>query len=125
MATSDYFELSKENPFKLFEFGSADFKLNIISVTLMVDTKIEWQRLISKLQIRVQIFGQDFEYSCFIHLNNDSYRKLPLFEINKLIDKKVFENDIHTETLSNVNVKIEIIEVNTINESFALGFNYT
>jgi len=122
IASSDFFELNKENPFKQFEFSSADFKLNILSVKLLVDSHVEWQRLLSKFQIRVYVLCQDLEYSGPIHLFIDSNNIEPLFLVNKLINKHVFESSIQLDSLSNIIVKIELIENQTIVEPFALRF---
>lgn len=120
MASSAYFELSNEKPFKQFEFSSADFKLNIESVQLIVDSQIYWQRLLSKFEIWVHVLGQNLTYSSLIHLINDSYKKQPIFLINKSIDNKVFESDIPFDSLGKLIVKIELRETQTIDESFAL-----
>ncbi|WP_439505765.1 hypothetical protein [Sediminibacterium sp.] len=122
IASSNFFELSKEKPFKQFEFSSADFRLNIESVKLMVDSHVEWQRLLSKFEVWVHVLGQDFTYSCLIHLINDPYKNQPLFLINKLVDKHVFERGIPLDSLSNIFVKIELRENQTIVEPFALRF---
>lgn len=120
--SSDFFELGKENPFKQFEFSSADFKLNIVSVKLLVDSHVEWQRILSKFQIRVYVLCQDLEYSGTIHLFIDPNNIEPLFLVNKLIDKNVFERGIPLDSLSNIIVKIELRENQTIVEPFALCF---
>jgi hypothetical protein len=120
IASSDFFELSKEKPFKQFEFSSADFKLNIVSVKLLVDSHVEWQCLLSKFQIWVYVLCQDLEYSGPIHLFIDPNNIEPLFLVNKLIDKHVFERGISLDSLSNIIVKIELIENQEIIEPFAL-----
>jgi hypothetical protein len=125
IASSDFFELNKENPFKQFEFNSADFKLNIVSVKLLVDSHVEWQRLLSKFQIRVYVLCQDLEYSGPIHLFIDPNNIEPLFLVNMLIDKNVFESGIPLVSLNNVIVKIELREKLTIDEPFALRFNFS
>jgi hypothetical protein len=122
IASSDFFELSKEKPFKQFEFSSADFKLNIVSVKLLVDSHVEWQRLLSKFQIWVYVLCQDLEYSGPIHLFIDPNNIEPLFLVNKLIDKHVFESGIPLDSLNNIIVKIELRENQTIVEPFALRF---
>jgi hypothetical protein len=120
IASSDFFELNNENPFKQFEFTSADFKLNIVSVKLLVDSHVEWQRLLSKFQIWVYVLCQDLEYSGPIHLFIDPNNIEPLFLVNKLIDKHVFESGISLDSLSKIIVKIELRENQTIIEPFAL-----
>jgi hypothetical protein len=120
IASSDFFALSKEKPFKQFEFSSADFKLNIVSVKLLVDSHVEWQCLLSKFQIWVYVLCQDLEYSGPIHLFIDPNNIEPLFLVNKLIDKNVFERGISLDSLNNIIVKIELIENQEIIEPFAL-----
>jgi len=120
IASSDFFALSKEKPFKQFEFSSADFKLNIVSVKLLVDSHVEWQCLLSKFQIWVYVLCQDLEYSGPIHLFIDPNNIEPLFLINKLVDRHVFESDISLDSLSKIIVKIELIENQEIIEPFTL-----
>lgn len=122
LTSSEFFELNREYPFKQFEFCSADFKLNILSVKLLVDSQIEWQRLLSKFQIRVYVLCRDLEYSGPIHLFIDPNNIEPLFLVNKLIDKNVFERGIPLDSLSNIFVKIELRENQTIDEPFTLRF---
>lgn len=86
MASSAIFELNKEKPFKQSEFSSADFELNILSFNLIVDSQIDWQRLLSKFKIGVHVFSQDLEYSGPINLFIDPNNIEPLFLVNKLID---------------------------------------
>ena len=120
IASSDFFALSKEKPFKQFEFSSADFKLNIVSVKLLVDSHVEWQCLLSKFQLWVYVLCQDLEYSGPIHLFIDPNNIEPLFLVNKLIDKNVFERGISLDSLNNIIVKIELIENQEIIEPFTL-----
>jgi hypothetical protein len=120
IASSDFFELNNENPFKQFEFTSADFKLNIVSVQLMVDSQIDWQLLLSKFEVWVYVLCQDLAYSVPIHLFIDPNNIEPLFLINKLVDRHVFESDISLDSLSKIIVKIELIENQEIIEPFTL-----
>lgn len=120
IASSDFFELNNENPFKQFEFTSADFKLNIVSVQLMVDSQIDWQLLLSKFEVWVYVLFQDLAYSVPIHLFIDPNNIEPLFLINKLVDRHVFESDISLDSLSKIIVKIELIENQEIIEPFTL-----
>jgi hypothetical protein len=122
IASSDFFELNNENPFKQFEFTSADFKLNIVSVQLMVDSQIDWQLLLSKFEVWVYVLCQDLAYSVPIHLFIDPNNIEPLFLVNMFIDKHVFERGIPLDSLSNIIVKIELRENQTIVEPFTLRF---
>ncbi len=117
---SEEFELSKKKPSKLFEFCSSEFKLNIFSVKLLVDSHIDLQRLLSKFQLSIRVISKDLEYCGIIQLFYDSVNIQPLFQTNKFIDKQVFESVSHLDSLSNVIAKIELVEKERIYESFAL-----
>jgi hypothetical protein len=65
---------------------------------------------------------QDLAYSVPIHLFIDPNNIEPLFLVNKLVDKHVFERGISLDSLSNIIVKIELRENQTIVEPFALRF---
>jgi len=117
---SEEFELSKKKPSKLFQFCSSEFKLNIISVKLLVDSHINWLRLLSKFQLSIRVISKDLEYFGMIQLFYDSANIQPLFQSNKYIDRQVFESGAHLDSFSNVLVKIELVEKESINESLAL-----
>ena len=87
-----------------------------------MDSHVEWQRILSKFQLRVYVLCQDLEYSGTINLFIDQNKIGPLFLVNKLIDKHVFESGIPLDSLSKIIVKIELIENQTIVEPFALRF---
>lgn len=120
----DGFELNTKNPFKQFEFGIDDFKLEIVSVALIAPVEVNWQQLLTKFEIMVHVIaGEVFQYSGPIHLFTDPYSNQPFFELNKVIDKKVFDCDTDLSAVNKVVVKIELIQFQDIIEPFVLNFN--
>ena len=124
MDAVDKFELSTKSPFKQFEFSIDDFKLEIVSVALIVSAEVNWQQLLTKFGILVHVMaGEVFQYSCPIHLFTNPYSKLPFFELHKVIDKQIFDCDTQLSAVSKVVVKIELIQFQHIIEPFVLNFN--
>ena len=124
MDAVDKFELSKKSPSKQFEFSIDDFKLEIVSASLIVPAEVNWQELLTKFEIMVHVMaGEAFQYSCPIHLFTNPYSKLPFFELNKVIDNEVFDRDTDFSAVSKVVVKIELIQFQHIIEPFVLNFN--
>lgn len=124
MATVDNFELSIKNPSKLFEFSTDDFKLELVSAALIAPSEVNWKELLTKFEIMVQVTaGEIFQYSGNVHLFTNLYSKLPFFELNKVIDKQVFDRDTDLSTVNKVVVKIELIQLQDIIEPFVLNFN--
>lgn len=124
MDAVDKFELSIKSPLKLFEFSIDDFKLEIVSAVLIVPAEVNWQQLLTKFEIMVHIIaGEVFQYSGPIHLFTNPYSKLPFFELNKVVDKQVFDLDTDLSAVSKVVVKIELIQFQHIIEPFVLNFN--
>jgi hypothetical protein len=128
-ANSEYFVLSNKVAHKQFEFNNDDFKLEIISATLVVESTINWAQLLPQFELWVHLIGNstDFnvaipavQYSTPLNLFIEPYTKNPIFQLNKLIDKQILGSNIN---LTNVNifiVKIELIEKATINDTYAL-----
>lgn len=124
MDAVDKFELSTKSPFKQFEFSIDDFKIEIVSVALIVPAEVNWLQLLTKYEIMVHVMaGEAFQYSCPIHLFTNPYSKLPFFELNKVIDKQVFDCDTDLSAVNKVVVKIEMIQFQHIIEPFVLNFN--
>ena len=124
MDAVDKFELSTKSPFKQFEFSIDDFKLEIVSVALIVSAEVNWQQLLTKFGIMVHVMaGEAFQNSVPIHLFTNPYSKQPFFELNKVIDNQVFDSDTDLSALNKVVVKIEMIQFQDINEPFVLNFN--
>ena len=124
MDAVDNFELSSKTPFKQFEYSIDDFKLEIVSAALIVTAEVNWQQLLTKFEIMVHVIAGDvFQYSGPIHLFTNPYSELPFFELNKVIDKQVFDLDTDLSAENNVVVKIELIQSQDIIEPFVLNFN--
>ena len=120
----DEFELSTKSPFKQFEFSIDDFKLEIVSVALIVPTEVNWQQLLTKFEIMVHVkAGEEFQYSGPIHLFTNPYNNQPYFELNTVIDNQVFDRDTDLSAVNKVVVKIELIQFQNIIEPFVLNFN--
>jgi hypothetical protein len=47
---------------------------------------------------------------------------MPFFKLNKLVDRRVFGNNIDVEKLENLKIKIELIEKQIINLPYTLQF---
>lgn len=123
MDAVDNFELSTKSPFKQFEFSIDDFKLEIVSAALILPAVVNWQELLTKFEIMVHVIaGEVFQYSGPIHLFTNPYRKLPFFELNKVIDNQVFDCYTDLSALKKIVVKIELIQFQDIIEPFVLNF---
>jgi hypothetical protein len=126
---SECFVLSNQDPKMLFEFSNADFELEIISATLVVESSLNWVQLLPQFELWVHLIGNSMDvnvaipavhYSTPLNLFIDPYVKKPIFQLNKLIDKQILGSNIN---LTNVNifiVKIELIEKATINDTYSL-----
>jgi hypothetical protein len=125
MDAVDNFELSSKTPFKLFEFSIEDFKLEIVNAALFVPADVNWQQLLTKFEIIVHIIaGEVFQYSGPIHLFTNPYSMQPFFELNKVIDNRVFDSDTDLSAVNKVVVKIELIQFQNIIEPFVLNFKH-
>ncbi len=126
MDAVDEFELSTKSPFKQFEFSIDDFKLEIVSVSLIVPAEVNWQQLLTKFEIMFHIIvGEVFQYSGPIHLFTNPYNNQPLFELNKVIDNQVFDCDTDLSAVNKVVVIIELIQFQDIIEPFVLNLKHT
>ena len=106
-----------------FEYRLPDFKLEIISAELFVPDGVNWQSLLSKLEIRVHVIaGALLEYSVPISLFNNPNSVQPFFELNKVIDKRVFEAGTDLSGIDRIHVKLELIQLQDISESFEFHF---
>ena len=126
---SECFVLSNQVPHKQFEFNNADFKLEIISATLLVESTINWAELLPQFELWVHVIGYStnenlaipaIQYSTPLNLIIDPYVKKPIFQLNKLIDKQIFGSNINFSGVTSFRVKIELIEKMTINDTYAL-----
>ena len=117
------FELSTSSPVMQFEYRLPDFKLEIISAELFVPEGANWQSLLSKIEIRVHVIaGVLLEYSAPIGLFNNPNSNQPFFELNKVIDKRVFESGTDLSGIDMIHVKLELIQLQDISESFEFHF---
>ena len=126
---SECFVLSNQVTHKQFEFNNADFKLEIISATLLVESTINWAELLPQFELWVHVIGYStnenlaipaIQYSTPLNLIIDPYVKKPIFQLNKLIDKQIFGSNINFSGVTSFRVKIELIEKMTINDTYAL-----
>lgn len=126
---SECFVLKNQEPHKQFEFNNADFKLEIISATLVMESSINWVQILPQFEVWVNVIGYStdtkpaipvVQYSTPLNLFIDPYSKKPIFQINKLIDKQVFGSSINLDSVDSFIVKIELIEKVTINDTYAL-----
>ena len=117
------FDLSPSSPVMQFEYRLPDFKLEIISAELFVPEGANWQALLTKLGIRVHVIaGALLEYSAPISLFNNPNSKQPFFELNKVIDKRVFEAGTDLSGIDKIHLKLELIQPQDITESFEFHF---
>ena len=129
---SESFILSKESSSKIFHFTSTEFHLYIIKVNLVVESEnSNWQQIIPKLAVKLYVNYQITdatsieraeELSFPIYLFIDPNHVQPVFELNKLVDKQIFELDFDIEKISTIDVKIELMELQEINEVYYLKF---
>ena len=106
-----------------FEYCLPNFKLEIIRAELFVPEKANWQALLTKLEIRVHVIAGDLlQYSAPISLFVNPNNNQPFFELNKLIDKSVFEAGTDLSGIVKILVKLELIQVQDITESFEFHF---
>jgi len=126
---SECIVLSNQAPYKQFEFSNVDFKLEIISATLEIKPTINWVQLLQQFEIWIHVIGYSTHdndilpavmCSNLLHLYNDPNNKKPIFHLDKLIDKQVFESNINLAAVSSFIVKIELKEQQSINETYAL-----
>ena len=117
------FKLSGSKPIEQFEYRLPDFKLQIMSAELVVPEGVNWQVLLLKVEIRVHVIADDLlQYSGPIHLFNNPNSNQPFFELNKVIDNRVFDGAIDLSAIKRVVVKLELIQLQTISEAFEFHF---
>ena len=117
------FDLSTSSPVMQFECRLPDFKLEIISAELFVPEGTNGQGLLTKLEIRVHVIaGALLQYSAPISLFNNPNSNQPFFELDKVIDKRVFEAGADLSGIDRIHVKLELIQLQDISESFEFHF---
>ena len=123
MEALEGFKLSSSKPIEQFEYCLADFKLQIKSAELVVPEGVNWQVLLPKVEIRVHVIADELlKYSGPIYLFNNPNSNQPFFELNKVIDNRVFEGGIDLSAINRVVVKLELIQLQTISEAFEFHF---
>jgi len=117
------FKLSISKPIEQFEYRLPDFKLQIMSAELVVPEGVNWQVLLPKIEIRVHVIADELlHYSGPIHLFNNPNSNQPFFELNKVIDNRVFEGGTDLSAINKVVVKLELIQLQNISEAFEFHF---
>lgn len=123
MEALEGFKLSSSKPIEQFEYRLPDFKLQIISAELVVPEGVNWQVLLPKLEIRVHVIADGLvQYSGPIHLFTNPNSNQPFFELNKVIDNRVYDGAIDLSAIKRVVVKLELIKLQTISEAFEFHF---
>jgi hypothetical protein len=129
---SESFILSKESSSKAFHFTSTEFHLYIIKASLVVESEnSNWQQIIPKLALKLNVYyhitdpisiERAKELSFPIYLFIDPNHVQPVFELNKLVDKQIFGSDFDFEKIGYIDTKIELMELEKINELYYLQF---
>jgi len=123
MEALEGFKLSSSKPIEQFEYRLPDFKLQIMNAELVVPEGVNWQELLPKIEIRVHVIADELlQYSAPIHLFINTYSTQPIFELNKVIDNRVFDGDTDLSAINTVVVKLELIQLQTISEVFEFHF---
>ena len=126
---SERFVLSNKIPHKQFEFSNADFHLEIISATLVVESSLNLAQLLPQIELWVHLIGNStdvnvafpaLQYSTPLNLFIDPYAKKSIFQLNKLINKQILGSNINLTSVNSFIVKIELIEKVTINDKYSL-----
>ena len=129
-------KLNIENPKVEFKLNSEDSKILIQSVYVTFQNNSEYQlsSFISKVNLSAEL-----EYVVFddqrgrliderskkipIHLLTNPYQVQPVFQLNKLLKNETFTLGVNTERKFYKTMKLELQEVENINEDFTLEFN--
>ena len=123
MEALEGFKLSSSKPIEQFEYRLPDFKLQIMNAELVVPEGVNWQELLPKIEIRVHVIADELlQYSGPIHLFNNPYSSQPFFELNKVIDNRVFDSATDLSAIKRVIVKLELSKLQTISEAFEFHF---
>lgn len=128
--------LNKSNPEMEFKLNSADSYLLIHSVAVKspTDFKNEWTNFISQIKLTAELkyVVFDDQQGCFIderknqfpiHLLVDSYQVQPVFHLNTLIKNETFTLGINPERKFYRKLKLELQDVENLDEDYSLEFN--
>ncbi len=129
-------KLNKENPVLEFKLNSADSSLLIHSafVTSQKNFENEWTNFISKVKLTAELkyVVFDDQQGCFIderknqfpiHLLVDPYHVQPVFHLNTLIKNETFTVGINPERKFYRTLKLELQDVENLDEDYTLEFN--
>jgi hypothetical protein len=129
---SETFILNKKSSLQTFHFTSTEFHLFISKVSLVVESKnSNWQQIIPKLALKLYVNYQIIDATSIeqakellfpIYLFIDPNHVQPVFQLNKLVDKQIFGIDFNIEKISTIDIKIELMELQEINELYYLNF---
>jgi len=123
MEALEGFKLSSSKPIEQFEYSLPDFKLQIMSAELVVPQGVNWQEILPKIEIRVHVIANELlKYSGPIYLFTNQNSNQPFFELNKVIDNRVFDGGIDLSAINRVVVKLELIQLQNISEAFEFHF---
>ena len=123
MEALEGFKLSSSKPIEQIEYRLPDFKLQIMNAELVVPEGVNWQELLPKIEIWVHVIADELlQYSGPIHLFYNPYNSKPFFELNKVIDNRVFDSHTDLSAINTVVVKLELIQLQTISEAFEFHF---
>ena len=128
--------LFRSNPKVEFKLNSEDSKILIqsVCVTFQNNSENQWSNFISKVNLSAEL-----EYVVFddqrgrliderrkkiqIHLLTNPYQVQPVFQLNKLLKNETFTLGVNKERKFYKTMKLELQEVENINEDFTLEFN--
>ena len=129
-------KLNKENPELEFKLNSEDSSLLIHSafVTSQKNFENEWTNFISKVKLTAELkyVVFDDQQGCFIderknqfpiHFIPDLYQVQPVFHLNTLIKNETFSLGINLERKFYRTLKLELQDVENLDEDYSLEFN--
>jgi len=129
-------KLNKENPEMEFKLNSKDSYLLIHSVfvTSQKNLKNEWTNFISKVKLSAELkyvvfvdpegrFIDDRKKEFPIPIIPDLNQVQPIFHLNILIKNETFTVGINTERKFYRTLKLELLDVEHLDEDYTLEFN--
>ena len=129
-------KLNKENPTIEFNLTAEDSYLLIKSVCITTnnDFSNHWANFISKVQLSAELryfafidsegrFIDERKKQFPIHLMSDPHQDQPIFQLDKLIKNETFTLGINPERKFYRILKLELQDVEYLNEDYSLEFN--